>query len=63
MIRDKENSWDLLYVYMRHHLKGTIGLPVNVQIVSYPFQEEMCLRIMKEVDEVMQFRSKYNYPI
>ncbi|KAK3588104.1 hypothetical protein CHS0354_012162 [Potamilus streckersoni] len=30
--------------------EGSIGLPVNVQCVSLPFQEELVLRVMKEIE-------------
>lgn len=34
------------------------GLPLGVQIVSLPFQEEMVLRVMKEVSEYIPFSAK-----
>ncbi|TRZ02640.1 hypothetical protein DNTS_000623 [Danionella cerebrum] len=33
-------------------VKGGVGLPVAVQCVSLPWQDEMCLRFMKEVEEL-----------
>ena len=32
--------------------EGSVGLPVAVQCVSLPYQEEMVLRIMKDIDSV-----------
>ena len=29
---------------------GSRGLPVTAQVVSFPWQEEMCLRVMKEIE-------------
>ncbi len=29
---------------------GTVGLPVAVQCVAPPYMEEVCLRIMKDVE-------------
>ena len=31
---------------------GAVGLPVAVQCVALPWQEELCLRLMKEVETV-----------
>ena len=32
-------------------LKGSVGLPVGVQVSGLPFQEEVVLRVMKELEE------------
>ena len=31
-------------------VEGAVGLPVAVQCVALPWQEELCLRFMKEVE-------------
>ena len=31
-------------------MKGSEGLPVNVQVAALPWQEEMVLRVMKEIE-------------
>ena len=31
-----------------------VGLPVGVQCVALPFQEEMCLRAMREVEKALK---------
>ncbi|XP_022531115.1 fatty-acid amide hydrolase 1 [Astyanax mexicanus] len=41
--------WDKLFVKA---VRGGEGLPVAVQCVSLPWQEEMCLRLMREVEKV-----------
>ncbi len=33
-------------------VKGGVGLPVAVQCVSLPWQDEMCLRFMREVEQL-----------
>ncbi|XP_069498369.1 vitamin D3 hydroxylase-associated protein-like isoform X2 [Ambystoma mexicanum] len=33
-------------------VEGGVGLPVGVQCVALPWQEELCLRLMKEVEKV-----------
>ncbi|KAM5125209.1 fatty-acid amide hydrolase 1 [Mantella aurantiaca] len=43
--------WDRL---LRKGLADGVGLPVAVQCVSLPWQEEKCLRLMKEVELVTQ---------
>merc|ERR1712004_27466 len=41
------NPWE--YV-AKKSLRNMVGLPVGVQVISYPWHEEMCLRVMKELD-------------
>uniref|UniRef100_A0A672PEF2 Fatty-acid amide hydrolase 1 n=1 Tax=Sinocyclocheilus grahami TaxID=75366 RepID=A0A672PEF2_SINGR len=41
--------WDKLFVKA---VKGGVGLPVAVQCVSLPWQDEMCLRFMREVEQL-----------
>ena len=31
-------------------VKGSVGLPVAVQCIALPWEEELCLRFMKEVE-------------
>lgn len=31
-------------------VQGSVGLPVAVQCVALPWEEELCLRFMKEVE-------------
>ena len=35
---------------------GSVGLPVGVQIAALPFQDELCLRLMREVEGVIAFK-------
>lgn len=37
----------------RETLKGSAGLPLNIQVSTLPFHEEECLGIMKVIDEVL----------
>ncbi|XP_018430684.1 PREDICTED: fatty-acid amide hydrolase 1-like [Nanorana parkeri] len=41
--------WDKL---LKEALADGVGLPVAVQCVTLPWQEERCLRLMKEVESV-----------
>ncbi len=41
-------------------LKDSKGLPISVQISAMPFEEEVCLRLMKEISEIYNFHSKFS---
>ncbi|XP_064646519.1 vitamin D3 hydroxylase-associated protein-like [Lineus longissimus] len=50
---------DLISKLVRRFASGSENLPVNVQCVSLPWRGEVCLRVMKELqDEIGQFSSK-----
>ncbi|XP_052237439.1 vitamin D3 hydroxylase-associated protein-like [Dreissena polymorpha] len=36
------------------YMQGTEGLPVNVQVVGLPYQEELVLRVMSELDKSLK---------
>ncbi|CAD8189600.1 unnamed protein product [Paramecium octaurelia] len=61
-IEGKERTIDLVYVMMNQNMQNAQGLPVNVQVISYPNQEEMVLRVMKEIEGVVKFNEKHPYP-
>ncbi|CAD8088821.1 unnamed protein product [Paramecium sonneborni] len=61
-IPGKQNSWDVIYRFMKNDLQGAIGLPVNVQVAALPNQDEMVLRVMKEIETAVKFNSKHPYP-
>ncbi|XP_060061938.1 fatty-acid amide hydrolase 1 isoform X2 [Erinaceus europaeus] len=42
--------WDKIW---KEAVKGSVGLPVAVQCVALPWQEELCLRFMREVEHLM----------
>ena len=42
--------WDNI---LKKGMKKGIGLPVAVQCVALPWQEELCLRFMREVERLM----------
>ncbi|XP_013379905.1 fatty-acid amide hydrolase 1 isoform X2 [Lingula anatina] len=46
------NTWQKL---VKKGCEGGKGLPVAVQCVTLPFQEELCLRVMKELQEGLQY--------
>ncbi|NWX94804.1 FAAH1 hydrolase, partial [Nothoprocta ornata] len=42
-----DDPWDRT---LKQAVRGAVGLPVAVQCVALPWQEELCLRFMKEVE-------------
>ncbi|XP_048207182.1 fatty-acid amide hydrolase 1 [Perognathus longimembris pacificus] len=44
------DMWDKM---LKKAMKKSVGLPVSVQCVALPWQEEMCLRLMREVEQLM----------
>lgn len=42
--------WDKV---LQKGMKKSVGLPVAVQCVALPWQEELCLRFMREVERLM----------
>ncbi|NXC46874.1 FAAH1 hydrolase, partial [Penelope pileata] len=42
-----DDRWDRM---LKQAVAGAVGLPVAVQCVALPWQEELCLRFMKEVE-------------
>ncbi|KAJ1169841.1 hypothetical protein NDU88_001729 [Pleurodeles waltl] len=42
-----KDPWDKLF---REAVEGSVGLPAAVQCVALPWEEELCLRFMKEVE-------------
>ena len=50
-IEGKERTVDIIYLKMKAEMDGAVGLPVNVQVASYPNKDEMVLRVMKEIEE------------
>lgn len=51
-----EDSWDRRMI---SESKSCDGLPVSVQIATPPYREEMCLRLLKEVEmKIGLYRAK-----
>lgn len=47
---------DLFTKGMKDTLQGSEGLPVGVQVVSTPYNEEKVLYVMNEIEEEVRFR-------
>lgn len=50
-----QDMWDNLF---KEAVSGGEGLPVAVQCVALPWQEELCLRFMKEVEQLVKQSKK-----
>ena len=37
---------------------GTVGLPLNVQVIGRPWQEEMVLHVMQRLEHLANFKAK-----
>ncbi|XP_029002928.1 vitamin D3 hydroxylase-associated protein-like [Betta splendens] len=46
-----QDAWD---EHFKQAVSGGEGLPVAVQCVALPWQEELCLRLMKEVEQLVK---------
>ncbi|KAK1795849.1 hypothetical protein P4O66_009872 [Electrophorus voltai] len=44
--------WDKLFLKKQEAVQDSVGLPVAVQCVSLPWQDELCLRFMREVEKL-----------
>ena len=48
---------DLIYEWAKQGSTGALGMPLNVQVIGKPWQEEMVLAVMKELDSMENFSS------
>ena len=39
-------------------MPGSVGLPISVQVASYPYRDEVVFRLMKEIEEEVNFNEK-----
>jgi fatty acid amide hydrolase len=46
---------DYLSKYLREAMKDSVNLPIGIQVISLPNHDEMCLRLMKEIDGFYNF--------
>jgi hypothetical protein len=44
---------DAFAAVARNAMEGATGLPVGVQVISYPMADETCLRGMKELQKAL----------
>ena len=39
-------------------MKNSVGLPMSVSVMTPAFQDEKCLRVMKEIERLVDFKEK-----
>lgn len=57
---DQWNRHDMIHDKVKECCKDSMGLPVGIQVVTKPFQEELCLFVMKEIEDVVKFHEYAN---
>ena len=45
---------------MKEDVKGSEGMPIGVQVVSWPFEDEVALGVMKVIDEEVGYKKEFN---
>nr|XP_013798991.1 PREDICTED: fatty-acid amide hydrolase 1-like [Apteryx mantelli mantelli] len=50
-----QDWWDRI---LAKGFRGSVGLPVAVQCVALPWQEELCLRLMREVEKLTREKNR-----
>jgi len=51
---------DKTFNIIKDSVEGSKGLPVSVQVSAMTNNDEICLRLMKEIDEIYKFSSKHS---
>ncbi len=54
-LEDYPKNDDMLHRLVYEGAKNTVGLPLNVQIVGRPWQEEMVLHAMQELEKQVKY--------
>ncbi len=55
------HSGDYLFNLVQESCKSAKGLPLNLQVIGRPFQEELVLHAMKEIELVSQYKHSTLY--
>lgn len=48
---------------MRNTIKDSLGLPIGVQVISLPKNEEKILYIMNEIEKQVEFNEKFSFKL
>ncbi|KAI0242444.1 Fatty-acid amide hydrolase 1, partial [Lamellibrachia satsuma] len=48
---------DPWHTVAKKNMPGSVGLPVNVQVVTLPWRDELCLRVMEDLQEALKEQS------
>jgi len=50
---------DMFYQKAIDCMRGSEGLPVGVQVMTLPYEDEKCVAIMREIEKEVQFNSRF----
>ena len=53
-----KNQRDHLARLAAREMKGSAGLPINLSVLTPAYKDETCLRVMKEVERVVNFQEE-----
>jgi fatty acid amide hydrolase len=51
-----EDQRDLMATLTQKVMQNSSGMPLSISVMTPSFQDEMCLRVMKEVERVIEFK-------
>ena len=51
---------DVIYKYAQENMKGSVGLPISVQVLALPWEDEKCLTVMKTLENEFNF---HEFPV
>ena len=44
-------------------IKGSVGMPLNIQVATLPWEDEKCIAAMKLIEQAFPFYSQHKFPI
>lgn len=50
-----KNQRDHMAKLIAGEMKGSVGLPINISVLTPNFEDEKCLRVMKEIEQLIKF--------
>jgi len=53
-----KDQCDMMSVYANQEMKGSAGLPMSISVMAPLFEDEKCLRVMKEIEKGVNFECK-----
>jgi Asp-tRNA(Asn)/Glu-tRNA(Gln) amidotransferase A subunit family amidase len=53
-----KNQRDIMSKYAAEEMKGSAGLPMSISIMAGGFEDEKCLRVMKEIEKGVNFSAR-----
>ena len=56
------NVKDAFVEAAKETMKGSVGMPISIQVVGNTYQDEKVLRVMKIVQDYYNFFENYHYP-